>query len=320
MRPSSDAVQIHSAGAARTSGALAGPDDLLPVYLLKFDRVQTRRAYRSDLVQFFDSDRVTLDQAREITFVQVNDYVSRLESAGTKPSTRRRKIAALRGFFGWLQALELIQANPADRQVVRRVRGVSAMDRPITVLTRDQARRLIEATAESGEAEVRDRGLILTLLHTVLRRSEAAGMDVEHLRTTGQYTVLDLPTTKGGSDQYVKVSDVVISAIAEVKAHYDIHSGPLWRSLSRNHSRGQRLSGDAIYGIVRRLARRAGLMGAIGAHTLRHTGCTLAIEAGASIQQVQLHARHKHLQTTMTYVHQRDRLANSAADFISLDS
>ena len=292
--------------------------DLLPVYLLRFDRAQTRRAYANDLTQFFGRERISLDEARRVSFVDVNAFLAEAESGGTKPTTLRRKVAALRGFFGWLQALGLIEANPADRHVVRRIRGVGAMDRPITVLTRDQALRLIEAADDSGEAAVRDRGLIVTLLHTVLRRSEAAAMDVEHLRQTGSYCVLDLPVTKGGAHQFVKVSSVVQVAIAEVKDHYRILSGPIWRSLSRNHTRGQRLSGDGVYSIVKRLSLRAGLLGTIGAHTLRHTGCTLAIEAGASIQQVQLHARHKHLQTTMTYVHQRDRLANSAADFISL--
>jgi site-specific recombinase XerD len=296
-----------------------GYDDLLPLYLLKFDREQTRRAYRSDLAQFFGTDLVSLAAARAVSFVHVNEYVSLLESEGLKPSTRRRKLAAIRGFFGWLQALELVHANPADGHVVRRIRATNGIDRAITVLTKAQAQRLIDAASESGEAAVRDRALIVTLLHTVLRRSEASAMDVAHLRQVGEYTVLDLPNTKGGADQYVKVSEPASNAIAEVLDFYDISAGPIWRSLSRNDSRGNRLSGDAIYNVVRRLVGRAGISGAIGAHTLRHTGCTLAIESGASIQQVQLHARHKHLQTTMTYVHQRDRLANSAADFISLD-
>ena len=45
----------------------------------------------------------------------------------------------------------------------------------------------------------------------------------------------------------------------------------------------------------------------------------VAIEAGASLQQVRDHARHRSVETTMAYVHKRDRLADSAADFIRLD-
>jgi integrase len=70
--------------------------------------------------------------------------------------------------------------------------------------------------------------------------------------------------------------------------------------------------------MVKRTAERAGLPD-IGAHVLRHTGCTLAIDSGATIQQVKTHARHKDIDTTMNYIHQRDKLRDSAADHINLD-
>lgn len=143
-------------------------------------------------------------------------------------------------------------------------------------------------------------------------------MNVEHLKTIGPYTVLNLPMAKGGANQSVKIPDHVAVVVRDMIDHYGITSGPIWRSLSRNASAGKRLSGTSIYSIVNKHARRAGILDVVGAHTLRHTGCTLAIEGGASIQQVQTHARHKSIATTMLYVHQRDRLANSAADFIRL--
>jgi site-specific recombinase XerD len=253
-----------------------------------------------------------------MSFVDVNQHLSGMEAAGAKASTIQRRIASIRGFFEWLIALKLLQANPAHRSVVRRVRRVSMKDRPITVLTADQARSLIDAARYPGEAAPRDHAMINVMLHCVLRRSEVAGMDFEHVRRIGSYWVVDLPATKGGADQFVKIPDRVQEIVAEMASGYGISSGPLWRSLSRNDSRGRRLSPGSVYRIVKRTAERAALSEEIGAHTLRHTGCTLAIESGASIQQVQIHARHKNIETTMTYVHQRDKLRDSAADKIDL--
>lgn len=300
---------IHGA-----SGAVAFTDRLLETYLLKFDRHATRRAYRSDLIDFFGTDEISLEQSREISFVRVNQYIARMESEGAKATTIRRRVAAIRGFFDWLEALGAIEKNPAHRQLIRKVKAVRSKDRVLVVLSSAQANQLLTTARERS---MRDHAMMATMLHCVLRRSEVAEMDVDHIRLIGKYWILDLPSTKGGADQYVKIPEHVVELIEEHKEHYGIGTGPLWRSQSRRNP-GGRLTPTSIYRIVRDTAIAAGLP-EIGAHTLRHTGCTLAIDNGASLQQVQTHARHKQIETTMVYVHQRDRLRDSAADFIKID-
>ena len=292
------------------------PDRLVDTYLLRFDRPATRRAYRNDLSAFFGSDDVDLETAARVTFVDINRYIATLEAADHKASTIKRRLAAIRGFYDWLHALGAIDRNPAHQKLVRRVKAVSSKDRPIVVLTAEQAAQLLDAADAAGRAALRNRTLMTVMLHCVLRRSEAAAMDVEHVRPIGRHWVLDIPTAKGGADQYVKIPEHVVDVIDRHRDHYGIDSGPLWRSHSRRNL-GERLTANSIYRIVRKMAEIADLP-EIGAHTLRHTGCTLAIESGASIQQVQSHARHKNIETTMVYVHQRDRLRDSAADFINL--
>ena len=287
---------------------------LLETYLLKFDRQATRRAYRSDLVDFFGTEDITLEMVLDISFVHVNQYIASLEAGGAKATTIRRRVAAIRGFFDWLEALGAIEKNPAHRQLIRKVKSVRNKDRVLVVLTTEQANQLLHTAAETN---LRNHAMMATMLHCVLRRSEVASMDVEHVRLIGKYWILDLPTTKGGADQYVKIPEHVVELIEEHKGHYGIATGPLWRSHARRNP-GGRLTPTSIYRIVRDTAVKAGLPD-IGAHTLRHTGCTLAIDNGASLQQVQTHARHKQIETTMVYVHQRDRLRDSAADFIRID-
>ena len=313
----SELVHASSSGAP-LGRAFTADSDLIPLYLLRFDRENTRKAYQRDLERFFGASFVTLAMARHVSFPDVNRFIESLEASGKSPATIRRNVASLRGFFAWLVALGMLPLNPADRQLVRRVATVRPQDRVLTVLTREQAARLIAEVDLDKETGPRDHALVLTLLHCVLRRSEAAAMDFEHLQQAGPYWVLKLPRTKGGADQTVKVPPHVANAIVQLKNKYGYASGAVWRSFSNNSSRGRRLSTTSIYMIVNRLAQRVGLSASVGAHTMRHTGCTLAVEGGASIQQVQAHARHKNIETTMMYVHQRDRLADSAADYIDL--
>ena len=317
-RPAHAALGPVSAGPL--GSAFTEQSDLVPLYLLRFDRENTRRAYGRDLTQFFESDVVTLEMARAVSFTHVNEFVARLEADGKSPATLRRHLASVRGFFGWLVALGLLPLNPADRQLVRRVTPDRPQDRVLTVLTKKQAKTLLDGIDVGSETGPRDYALVLTLLHCVLRRSEAAAMDFEHVVQAGPYWVLRLPRAKGGANQTVKIPEYVVGHIENVKDVYGYRSGPVWRSLSRNASRGRRLSTTSVYMIVQRAAKASGISGSVGAHTLRHTGCTMAIDNGASLQQVQIHARHKNIETTMRYVHQRDRLANSAADFIDLTS
>ena len=306
--------QLHTA--LEVHGAVDNLN-LLPLYLKRFDREHTRRCYKNDLSHFFGTDVIDLELARHVTFVHVNDYVAQLQTQGYKASTLKRRVASIRGFFDWLVALDVLVNNPAHRALVRRIPSAHHSDRSIVFLSREQAERLLMATEKAGKSAVRNYALLMTLLYCVLRRSEAAAMDVEHLRPLGHYWVLDLPHTKGGTDQYVKIPAHVVEEIERMKVHYGITSGPLWRSLS-NNNRGGRLSTHSIYLIVKQTAAMAGLSDGIGAHTLRHTGCTLALEAGATLQQVQTHARHKNIETTMRYLHQRDKLRDSAADYIHL--
>lgn len=296
--------------------AIKDSTDLLSMYLTRYERPETRRAYENDLAQFFGSDEVILALARKTTFMHVNRHIRNLEDESRAASTIQRRVSAIRGFFDWLVALELISRNPADAALIRKTRRADPSDRSVTFLSRAQSKRLLQATQKAGEAAERDHALLLVLLHCVLRRSEAAAMEAKHIRPLGHYWVLDLPDTKGGADQYVKIPAHVVDVIDDMKLHYGIENGPLWRSLS-NRNRGDQITADTIYRIVRRTAKRADLPD-IGAHVLRHTGCTLALESGATIEQVKTHARHKDIDTTMTYIHQRDKLRDSAADRINL--
>lgn len=312
-------ITVHArlAEPPRALGKACTTDNLLELFLLRFDRPNTRRGYRNDLVQFFESEHIDLEAARSVTFVDVNAHLEGMQAAGRSAASIQRRTAALRGFYNWLLALELVTHNPADRQLVRRVTRASRRDRLLFVLTREQAQALVKAAKSTRASAQRDQLLVRTLLHGVLRRSEAAAMNVEHLARVDAHWALHLPSTKGGSNQYIKLNSDLSEEIVSFVNKNGWFEGPVWRSMSRN-SFGKRLSAHSIYSIVKRYAMEAGLSDVIGAHTLRHTGCTLAIEAGATVQQVQAHARHKNLDTTMLYVHQRDRLANSAADFIDL--
>ena len=100
-------------GHARTLALHVAPEmDLVTLYLQRYTRPQTIRAYRQDLTDFFSalldlgsdiSLAITLDFVRQISFVNVNRYLTHLEDdRKLSAATQRRRLSAIRGFFDWL--------------------------------------------------------------------------------------------------------------------------------------------------------------------------------------------------------------------------
>ena len=306
--------RLESAARSRRAGVRS--ENLVDLYLCRYDRGHTRRAYRTGLASFFGTDHVTIELAQDVTTVDVNQYIRRLEVRGLAPSTICARVSAIRSFYALLIALGLARLNPAARELVRRVAQSDWKTREVRVLTREEARALVDAPDPDSWTGVRDRALLRVLLKCLLRRGEAAALDFEHVRPTGGHWVVDIPRAKGGANQYVKATEDVVAEVARVRERYGWETGPVFRTLARGPHYGGRMTGQGIATIVKRAARRAGLE-RVTPHVLRHTGCTLALEGGASLLQVKAHARHVLVATTLIYVHQRDRLENSAADFIT---
>ena len=286
----------------------------------------TRRAYKMDLCDFFNVPEARALETRRVEAVSwedVRDYVRSLRADGKSVSTRRRRRSALRRFFDWTVEEGFRESNPArDARLdnSRPSRGSRDSAQPSSVLSKSEVESLIRATNEAGEAAVRDRGLLLTTFYAALRRAEVAAMDVEHVRPLGRHWVVDLPSGSTWSSAYVKVPEAVVEAIDSVQTRYDIEQGALWRSLS-NRNRGARMTPDAIYKVVRRTARRAGLT-EVTVDALRQTGLHLALKAGATMQQVQLHGRLQSASSVERYVDLDDhtgRLSGRALDFVNLD-
>ena len=294
-------------------------------FLAQLDSQHTRRAYRADLTDFFGTseDQVTATQIKQVTTDQIQSFLARLKSEGKSISTRRRRLSALRRFFDWAVNHGDLDRNPARASRIDLSQSSSATNTSadnLSVLSKPQVERLIQATKDAGAAAIRNRGLILTILFAALRRAEVAAMNVGHIRPLGRHWVIDLPSGSSWSSAYVQIPDTVVGAIDAVQCRYDIEQGALWRSLS-NRNRGRRLTPDAIYKVIRRTGDAAGLQ-EVNPEVLRQTGLYLATKSGATMQQIQLHARLKSATSVERYANASDkpqRLAEKTPDFIELN-
>jgi site-specific recombinase XerD len=289
---------------------------LLNRWLLAQRSENTRTAYRNDLLDFFawaDEWRADLGGLGVFEFqrAQIDAYHRFLESADhegmryrskTKyaPSTVARKLTALSSFYGYLGDEEGHPSNP----VARVKRPPVDSESQTTGLSIDEVGRLLAVADETP----RNSALVRLLLGTGLRVSEVVRADTGDLDRDRGRPVIRV-TRKGGKRETVPMPD---SADRAVRAYLGPRRGPLF--LDRHRKRATR---NQVAYWLKTLTAAAGVPGTLTPHGLRHTMATLALDAGATLRDVQQQLGHADPKTTIRYDRARTRLDNSALRAIS---
>lgn len=259
---------------------------------------KSKKVYRGALGMFFK-----WCNARGLNHLakkEILEYKNELKTQGKSAYTISLYITAIRCFFRWAEE-EGIHKN-----IVRTVKGEKiSSDFKKEALTRDQARDLITSIKNQ-----RDRVLVLLMLSTGVRAIEVSRADVGDIRNKGDKTVLYIQGKgRAEKDAYVILEYPVLKEINEYLVNRAAKlNEPLFTSESKN-SKGERLHPGSISRIVKTALRRIGIDSPfITAHSLRHSTVTFALLGGATIQEAQMLARHKSIDTTMIYSHNLDRL------------
>jgi len=303
---------------ATSSRTLTAPEfhqlkDVPPAaeWFANIDNANTRRAYRNDLQEFMGFVGIgTPDELRLVTRAHVLAWRKDLERRKLAGSTMRRKLAALSSLFEYLSNANAVTHNPVKG--VRRPK-VESYEGKTPALGDAQARHLLKLPIGDGLKAVRDRALLSLLLHHGLRREELSQLTVHdlhlrrgvpHLRVHGKGSKLRNiplhPATQGLLADYL-----------EAAGQAPDKSAPLFRPI-RNNRTGEldrTLSGDGIYKLVRGYAKKLGV--AIGAHALRATAATNALDHEADIAKVQEWLGHANIATTRLYDRRKSRPEDS---------
>jgi integrase/recombinase XerD len=275
----------------RDAGAALG--DAIRAYLdhLRVERGlagATIGAYGTDLRRFRDAAPDIEDWA--VSAEPALGYLASLTRPPRtlRPTSVRRKAAAIRAFYRFCFGDELIDVDVAALiDLPRQTRRL-----PDT-LDADAVVRLLDATGGDPVTGPRDRALLELLYSSGLRVSEALALDVPDLSFAGAYVRV---VGKGDKERLVPVGDVALEALGRHLGERD--RGPVF--LSR---RGGRLDRMTAWRVLRRAAVAAGLDGHVTPHTLRHSFATHLLEGGADLRIVQELLGHASITTTQLYTH-----------------
>ena len=109
---------------------------------------------------------------------------------------------------------------------------------------------------------------------------------------------LKVRDAKGGKDRYTLLSEICLN---QLEQYWKIYRPYNW--LFCGQQPGTQMSIRAVQHAYHRAKKKAGIMKQCGIHTLRHSFATHMIETGGGIFQLQKFLGHRHLTTTLVYVH-----------------
>jgi integrase len=167
-----------------------------------------------------------------------------------------------------------------------------------------QARKLLAAPVGDTVKAKRDRAILATLLYHALRRDELCKLKVRDVRQERRGVVHLKVSGKGGKTRYLPLHPAASGLIAEyleAAGHSAADGSPLFRPLhnSRDPKSAQAITPDGVYRMVRAYSAELGFE--IGAHSLRATAATNALDHQADIAKVQEWLGHANISTTRIY-------------------
>lgn len=255
---------------------------------------RTRRAYGVDLGGFAEWAGGLGLGPGDIRHRDVRRYGAGLSSAGAAPATVARKLAAIRGLYGFLVRTGKASSNPAEL-----VSSPKRSEKLPHVLTTEQMRSLLERIPARTPLELRDRAMLELAYSCGLRCEEIVNLDLGALDfETEQLRVLG----KGEKERLLPVGEPAQRALRRYleKGRRALASDPREAALFLSKS-GRRLSNSDVTRRLGLWTREAALAAGVSPHALRHSFATHLLEGGADLRTIQELLGHASISTTQIY-------------------
>jgi integrase/recombinase XerD len=255
-------------------------------------------------------------QSTPLCKATVNAWRSQLESRGLAPASINVRIAAIRKLA--TEAADNGLLAPEIAAGILRVKGAKRLGTRIgNWLSGGQAQDLLESPDATTVKGTRDRAMLALMLGAGLRRSEIAGLTVEHIQQReARWMIVDM-IGKHGRVRSVPIASWIKASIDQWLKAAGITSGAIFRAVNKaDHVTGDGMTAQAVYNALQIYAGRLGVD--LAPHDCRRTFAQLARKANASIEQIQMSLGHASVQTTERYLGIRQDLTDSPSDRLPL--
>jgi integrase/recombinase XerD len=256
----------------------------------------TLSAYRADLVGL---DRWLVGRGVQIGTATRNDLLAFLAwrvEQGARPRSTARQLSSFRRFYRYLLRENALQEDPTSQIAMPKIGRALPKS-----LTEEEVDALLDAPATRDPLGSRDRAMLEVLYATGLRVSELVNLKINQVNLNqGVLRIVG----KGDRERLIPLGEESVKWLAQFA------QGARMEILLERQSdylfptrRGDRMTRQAFWHIIKRYAIKAGINKDLSPHTLRHAFATHLLNHGADLRVVQMLLGHSDLSTTQIYTH-----------------
>lgn len=274
----------------------------------------TVAAYRNDICQFVTfcaaqpvpagrngngngSESGERQQWRAVDKPLILDFLADLQAKNYAQATIARKVAAVKSFFSFLTAEGVVPSDPTESLSSPRV-GKS-LPKPISP---EQVDELLEQPLRRNTPEARrDKAMLELLYATGMRVTELVSLNLESISLTKDHAYARC-MGKGFKERTIPIHEHAAEALKLylISVRPRLVGARLEPALFVNR-RGERLTRQGFWLILKTYARWAKIADGVTPHTLRHSFATHMLKGGAPLRNVQELLGHANISTTQVY-------------------
>lgn len=256
----------------------------------------TLSAYRRDILRFQSFAARRGWEISRVKGPQLTRYLLQLRREGLGSKSVARHLSSLRGYYRFLLQDGCLRRDPTEN--LESPRQERRLPRTLSM---DEVTALLDRAPTHHPEGVRDRALLELIYATGMRATESLTLRLEDLNLTAGYVIC---MGKGSRQRLVPVGNQAVKWVRqylnEARPLLIRRRDPGTLFVSR---RGQPLTRQSLWVVIKKAARRAGLHATVSPHTLRHSFASHLLERGADLRSVQAMLGHADISTTQIYTH-----------------
>lgn len=254
----------------------------------------TLNAYQHDISCYIEYIRQhKLDLLTGVHSDTIVDYIDRLHREGRANSTISRNVASIRSFYKFLCGNQIIQNDPTID-----VKPIKVEKKQPEILTNDEVELLLEQPNAHDFKGIRDKAMLETLYATGMRVSELIALDSKDVN-------LRLAFIKCRNNKSERIIPIYPAAVEAIRVYCEKVRPFMIKEDSESslfvNCKGERMTRQGFWKIIKRYTEKAGIKKDITPHTLRHSFAIHLLENGADIKSISEMLGHSDVSSTQVY-------------------